>query len=309
MQRLLIDTDTGSDDAVALVMALQWPATRVEAITVVAGNVPLAQGLQNALYTVELCGASVPVYAGRAKPLLRPLATAEDVHGRDGMGDRGLPLAGRTPTSGHAVDVLLETINRQPGEITLVTLGPLSNVAVALLRDPELAYKVKRCVIMGGTSDNWGNMGLVGEYNIWVDPEAAKIVFESDMPITMVGWDIARQYAVLAAEDVQALRDLNTPLAHFCVDIQAALLDYAQQESGLAGFDLADPIAMAVALDETVITHSANYFVTVETGDGLSRGQTILDYRERLGRNPNTRVVLQADRQLFLQMLQQAVAA
>lgn len=309
MQRLLIDTDTGSDDAVALVMALQWPATRVEAITVVAGNVPLAQGLQNALYTVELCGASVPVYAGRAKPLLRPLATAEDVHGRDGMGDRGLPLAGRTPTSGHAVDVLLETINRQPGEITLVTLGPLSNVAVALLRDPELAYKVKRCVIMGGTSDNWGNMGLVGEYNIWVDPEAAKIVFESDMPITMVGWDIARQYAVLAAEDVQALRDLNTPLAHFCVDIQAALLDYAQQESGLAGFDLADPIAMAVALDETVITHSANYFVTVETGDGLSRGQTILDYRERLGRNPNTRVVLQADRQRFLQMLQQAVAA
>lgn len=309
MQRLIIDTDTGSDDAVALVMALKWPDTIVEAITVVAGNVPLAQGLQNALYTVELCGRSVPVYAGRDRPLLRPLATAENVHGGDGMGDIGLPLSGRRAAPGHAVDVLIETINRHPGEITLVTLGPLSNVAIALLRDPGLAHKVRHCFIMGGTSDNWGNMGLVGEFNIWVDPEAAKIVFESEMPITMVGWDIARKYAVLDAQDVQALRQVQTPLAHFCVDIQAALLDYAQQQSGLAGFDLADPIAMAVALDEQVITASERYFVTVEIGDGLSRGQTILDYRNRLGRHANSRVVLAADRSRFLQMLHQAVAS
>jgi purine nucleosidase len=307
MQRLIIDTDTGSDDAVALVMALKWPDTLIEAITVVAGNVPLAQGVQNALYTVELCGRTVPVYAGRDRPLLRPLATAENVHGGDGMGDMGLPLAGRTPTPGHAVDVLRETINRNPGEITLVTLGPLSNVAIALLRDPGLAHKVKQCVIMGGTSDNWGNMGLVGEFNIWVDPEAAKIVFESEMPITMVGWDIARKYAVLDGQEVAALRQLNTPLAHFCVDIQAALLAYAQQQSGLAGFDLADPIAMAVALDEEVITASERYFVTVETSAGVSRGQTILDYRNRLGRDANTRVVLAANHHRFLQMLQQAV--
>lgn len=309
MQRLLIDTDTGSDDAVALVMALKWPGVTVEAITVVAGNVPLAQGVQNALYTVELCGSQAPVYAGRDKPLLRLLETAQDVHGQDGMGDIGLPVYGRQPASGHAVDVLIETINHNPGEITLVTLGPLSNVAIALLRDPDLAHKVKQCVIMGGTSDNWGNMGLVGEFNIWVDPEAAKIVFESAMPITMVGWDIARKYAVIDAPAVGALRALNTPLAHFCVDIQAMLLDYAQQESGLTGFDLADPIAMAIALDEQVITHSEHYFVTVETGDGPSRGQTILDYRNKLGRKANTRVVLAADRSRFLQMLHAAVTA
>ena len=130
MRRLLIDTDTGSDDAVALVMALNHPGVAVEAVTVVAGNVPLDQGVQNALYTLELCGSTVPVFRGAGTPLLCPLVDAQEVHGLDGMGDIGLPLSGREPEPGHAVDVLLEKIHASPGELTLVTLGPLTNLAL-----------------------------------------------------------------------------------------------------------------------------------------------------------------------------------
>ena len=137
-RKFLIDTDTASDDAVALVMALREPTVTVEAVTVVAGNVPVDQAVQNALYTVELCGSEVPVYAGRHAPLMRDLQTAEDVHGKDGMGNIGLPLSGRNPAGTGAVDVIIETIIGSPGEITLVTLGPLTNVAIALLREPGI---------------------------------------------------------------------------------------------------------------------------------------------------------------------------
>ena len=307
MKRIIIDTDVGSDDAVALIMALKHPDARVEAITTVGGNVPMLQATQNALFMVEQCGAHAPVYMGRDKPLLRPLHTGQHVHGQDGMGDIGLPLQGRTPADGHAADVLRELVARNPNEMILVTLGPPTNVALALLHTPELAQQVKHCYIMGGTSDNRGNVGLVGEFNIWVDPEAAKIVFESGMPITMIGWDISRKYAVFDANDAAALRALDTPLARLSVDIQAKLTNFAHNETGLAGFDLPDPIAMAIALDEEIITASENYFVTVETGDGPSRGQTVLDHRGMLRRHANTRVVLEANRDKFVEQLKRAV--
>ena len=143
MRHFLIDTDTASDDAVALVMALRYPGVQVEAITVVGGNVPVDRGVQNALYTAELCGQQVLVYRGLAAPLVRPLDTAQHVHGGDGMGDIGLPLSGRSPTPGHAVTALIQTIHRFAGDITLITLGPLTNIAVALLQDPSIAVRSK----------------------------------------------------------------------------------------------------------------------------------------------------------------------
>jgi purine nucleosidase len=307
MRRMIIDTDTASDDAVALVMALRHPDIVVEAITVVAGNVPLEQGLQNALYTVELCHRAVPVYAGRAAPLLRPLETAQMVHGHDGMGDIGLPLAERLPAPGHAVDVLVEAFNAAPGEITLVTLGPLSNVALALLRDPSLAQKVAHCYIMGGTSDNVGNMTPSAEYNIWVDPEAAKVVFSSGMPITMIGWDISRKYAVFGPAAAAELRALGTPLAHFCMDIQATVDQWVQNNNELEGFDLPDPIAMAVALDQTVATHTILAPVLIAT-DELCRGQTVIDHRNVLKRAEPVTVVVEADQQRFVALLRELVS-
>ena len=307
MEHFLIDTDTASDDAVALVMALKHPQVRVEAITVVAGNLPVDQAVQNALYTVELCNATVPVYRGSEKPLLRALATAQNVHGQDGMGDIGLALVGRAPAQGHAVDVIVETIRKHPGEITLVTLGPLTNVALALTRDPALVGLVKRCIVMGGIGYGHGNITPVAEFNIWVDPEAAKIVFESGMPIMMVGWDISYRFATFDAQDSTRLRAIGTPLAEFCVDIQSVLNSYALQETQLAGFDLPDPIAMAVALDPAVATQIKFLHVDIETASELCRGQTVVDHLGMTLRPPNIQVVREASRERFLDLLYQAV--
>jgi purine nucleosidase len=308
MRRFLIDTDTASDDAVALVMGLRYPDVQVEAITVVAGNVPVDQGVQNALHTVELSGKRVPVYRGMDRPLRRPYESAQSVHGQDGMGDIGLPLYGRTPEPEHATDVLADTINRYPGEITLVTLGPLTNVAMALLREPALAEKVQHCYIMGGTGQGYGNVTPVAEYNIWVDPDAAKIVFESGMPITMVGWDISYTYATFGPEEAARLRAVGTPLAQFCVDIQTALTKFAIQTSGLNGFDLPDPITMAIALEPDVATTTKRMFVAIETDGDWSRGQTVVDHLRVTGREPNIEVVFEASRERFLELLYQAVA-
>ena len=308
-RHFVIDTDTASDDAVALVLALQHPGVQIEAITVVAGNVPVDQGVQNALYTVELCGKNIPVYRGMPGPLVRPLQTAESVHGQDGLGDVGLPLAGRAPAAGHAVPILIDTIHRFAGEITLVTLGPLTNVAAALRQDPSIAGAVAQCVVMGGTGRGHGNTTPVAEYNFWVDPEAASIVFESGMPLKMVGWDISRTYAVLDAEEAAELRAVGTPLAHFCVDIQKNVQQFALSTTRLPGFDLPDPIAMAVALDHAVATRTSRCFVAVETGSELCRGQSVVDHLHLLGRQPNAEVVVEASRELFLRMLYGAVTS
>jgi purine nucleosidase len=305
---LLIDTDTASDDAVALVMAMQHPDVQVEAITVVAGNVPVDQGVQNALYTVELCQQAVPVHRGLPAPLTRPLETAQFVHGQDGMGDIGLPLTGRSPASSDAITVLRETIHRFSGAITLVTLGPLTNVAVALRQDPSIAQAVSECVIMGGTGQGHGNMTPVAEYNFWADPEAARIVFESGMSIKMVGWDISRTYAVFNPEDTAALRAIGTPLARFCVDIQRTVEQFALTTTRLPGFDLPDPIAMAIALDPTIATRAHRCFVAIETVSELCRGQSVVDHLHLLGREPNAEVVVEASREQFLRILFDAVS-
>ncbi len=306
MRHFIIDTDTASDDAVALVMAMKHPDVQIEAITLVGGNVGIEQGLQNALYTVELCGESIPVYRGLAQPMLRPLQMAQHVHGVDGMGDIGLPLSGRTPAEGHAVPVLIDTINKFAGNITLVTLAPLTNVALALLQDPSLASKVTECIVMGGIGQGYGNITPAAEFNIWVDPEAAKIVFESGIPITMVGWDISRTYATLNQADAAQLSQVSD-LGKFCMDIQKTVMEFALERTKLDGFDLPDPIAMAVALDRSVITVSKKLYVDVEIHSELCRGQTVVDHLSATGKTANVEVVLEASRERFMEMLYDAV--
>ena len=308
-KKFMIDTDTASDDAVALVLALRNPTVQVEAITVVAGNMPIQKGLQNALYTRDICQSHAPVYQGSAAPLLRPLHTAEYVHGNDGMGDIGLPLTGRKPESKPAVPAIIETIHRNAGEITLVTLGPLTNIALALKEDPTIAQEVSRCVIMGGVGYGIGNVTPVAEYNIWVDPEAAKIVFDSGLPIEMVGWDISVQSAVFSPEDSARLRAVGTPLAQFCVDIQKALNNFALTKTKLAGFDLPDPITMAIAIDPSIATKTEHVYVAIETQSDLTLGETVVDHRGVTGKPANATVVREASRQAFLDQLYQAVRA
>lgn len=307
MRNFIIDTDTASDDAVALVMALRQPDIDVKAITVVAGNVPLEMGAQNALYTVELCGAETPVYAGCAKPLLRELETAQDVHGRDGLGDIGLPLRGRALADGHAADALRDVINANAGDITLVTLGPLTNVALALLREPELARRVSHCWIMGGIGSGHGNVTPTAEFNIWVDPEAAKIVYESGMAMTMVGWDISWKYATFDAEQADEIRRIGTPLAEFVIDIQATLTEFSMRENALPGFDLPDPVTMAAAIDPGIAEYKT-YRVDVTTGEGLARGITVVDVLGVNKRAPQMRIATSADRSAFVELLKASVS-
>src|SRR6202142_2604554 len=212
----LIDTDTASDDAVALIMALRAPEVRVVAITTVAGNVPVMQATRNALYTIQLCGANVPVYVGADKPLLRAYQNATWFHGRDGLGDHDYPAPRQSPAAGYAVDAIIETIEANPG-IVLVTLRPMTNVAMALAKKPEIAAQVSRCVVMGGAPCCEGNVTPAAEYNIWVDPEAARIVMLSGLPLELVGWQTCRGDAVLNDQDIAGILALKPPRAEFAI--------------------------------------------------------------------------------------------
>jgi purine nucleosidase len=302
-RRFLIDTDTASDDAVALLMALREPSISVEAITVVAGNVPLDQAVQNALYTAELAGRpEVPIHAGRAAPLMRTLETAQFVHGEDGMGDIGLPLEGREPAGNRAVDVIVDTITGSPGEITLVTLGPLTNIAIALLNEPGIADAVEHCYVMGGACDGGGNVTPLAEFNLWADPEAARVVVQSGMPLTFIGWDISVTSATFGPEAAEELRAIG-PLGEFAVDIQAVLDVYAREQSKIAGFDLPDPIAMAVAIDPSIATFE-DLHVDVLIGDGPERGQDVVDWHGVTDQEPNVRVTRHVPREAFVSMLE-----
>lgn len=301
MRRFLVDTDTASDDAVALIMALREPTVTVDAITVVAGNVPLEQAVQNALYTVELCGSDVPVHAGEAAPLMRELQTAQIVHGDDGLGDIGLPLSGRTPAGSAAIDVIIDTIMASPGEITLVTLGPLTNIAIALLRQPAIATSVAHCFVMGGAGGGPGNVTPLAEFNLWCDPEAARIVVRSGMPLTFVGWDISVASATFDPDEAAAVRACG-PLGEFSVDIQAVLDIYAKEASDIPGFDLPDPLAMAVAIDPSIATVQRRH-VEMLIGDGPGRGKDVVDWLGVTGGEPNVEVVTHVPRQAFVEML------
>lgn len=299
---LWIDTDTASDDAVALMMAFRlWPG-EVLGLGVVCGNVPLPQAVQNALFVRDLCGASCPVHPGSAVPLVRPLQDASHIHGRDGMGDAGLPVHGRAPAPGHAATALIAASRARPG-LTLVTLGPLTNVALALRLDPGLAGRIGTCVMMGGVSDGIGSMTEVAEFNIWVDPEAAEIVFASGLPITMVGWDISRKHAWIADDLAAELRALGTERARAAIDGTRTLRAFCESAPGIAAFDLPDPIAMAVALDPAVATATRQVAVTVACNHDATRGQTILDDRGFTGRRRSVTAVTEASRDRFLDPL------
>lgn len=305
--RFVIDTDTGSDDAVALVLALTDPRVQVEAITVVAGNVPMEMGVQNALYTRDLCGAATPVYRGAAQPLLRTLVTAHDVHGADGMGDIGLDLGGREPAQGDAVDVLIALAHRYPRELTLVTLGPLTNVALALQRDPSIAALYDRVVVMGGTGDHSGNVTPAAEFNIYVDPEAADIVFRSGMNLVMVGWDVSRNNATMSPEELDKLAAVGR-LGEFCARIQRQLLNFCRDVTKIEGIDLPDPVTMAIAIDPTISTRTLRTNVSIETVGRHTVGMTVVDRLGITGAAPNATVVLEADRDAFLRLLHEACA-
>jgi purine nucleosidase len=273
---LLIDTDTASDDAVALIMALRSTEVKVVAITVVAGNVSVAQGTSNALFAVELCNANVPVYSGAEAPLLRKLVIADWFHGKDGLGDHGYKPKKLSAEPGHAVDAMIQAVRDNPG-IEIVTLGPLTNLAMALLREPKLAASVKRCIVMGGAPCCAGNVTPAAEYNIWVDPEAARIVVHSGLPLEMVGWQLCRGDAVLHQADIDRVLALKNPIAEFAIRSNSVAAEASFKQTKHRGISLPDPVSMGIALDPSLCTASSHHFVEVEINSELTRGMTIVD--------------------------------
>jgi len=272
----LIDTDTASDDAVALIMALRSPQPEVLAITTVAGNVDVHQASRNALYTAQLCDSRVPVFMGAAKPLKRAHVAAEWFHGRDGLGDHGYGPPRRTVEKQNAVDAIIEMIEACPG-LLMVTLGPLTNIALAVQKKPSVAAKVSRCVVMGGAPCCEGNVTPAAEYNIWCDPEAARIVVRSGLPIELVGWHLCRGDALLSPSDIQEVLDLGTPVAEFAIECNSVAQEAILKQTGEHGISLPDPVAMAVAIDPSIVTSESAHFVEVETESELTRGMTVVD--------------------------------
>jgi len=272
----LIDTDVASDDAVALIMALRAADVEVVAITTVAGNVGVQQATRNALYTVELCGSSVPVFAGAEKPLQRVHQSATWFHGRDGLGDHGYPAPRRKPEKLHGVDAMIQAIEAKPG-IVVVTLGPLTNLALALTRQPGIAARVGRCVVMGGAPCCEGNVTPAAEYNIWVDPEAARIVMLSGLPVELVGWQTCRGDAVLSETDIRRVLGFNNPVARFAIEGNSRAREAYKEQTGEDGISLPDPVAMSVALDPTIGNQWSDHYVDVETRSELTRGMTVVD--------------------------------
>lgn len=317
MRPFIIDTDTASDDAVAILMALQWPDVVVEAITIVSGNMPVAQGSTNARYVVEVCGQETPVYEGCTRPLVREPFHAHYFHGPDGMGGMNYPSPQRPPAPGHAVTELVRRFAEAPGEITLVTLGPLTNIALALRLEPRLAAWVKQCYVMGGAASTVGNVTPAAEYNIWCDPEAARIVFHSGMSITMVGWEVSRGEANLTLAEMEAILELDTPLAKFAIECNRHALAASLSLQGDPGLGLPDPVAMAVALDSSICTRRSRHFVEISCDD-LTRGMTIVDelrvtstppYRDPSWgpREPNVEVCWAIDAGRWKEMLAKAL--
>jgi purine nucleosidase len=272
----LIDTDTASDDAVALIMALRAPDVRVVAITTVAGNVPVEQSTRNALYTVELCGAKVPIFAGADKPLVRPYQDATWFHGRDGLGDHSYPAPHQSAENMHAVDAIIAAVEANPG-IVIVTLAPLTNVALALAKKPEIASHVSRCVIMGGAPCCEGNVTPAAEYNIWVDPEAARMVISSGLPIELVGWQLCRGEAILDDRDIARILALDNPVAKFVIECNSHARHALKIQTGEDGICLPDPVAMAIAIDPSIGTAWSEHYVDVGTESELTRGMTVVD--------------------------------
>lgn len=286
---VLIDTDTASDDAVALIMALRSRDVQVEAITVVAGNVALEQACNNALYTAELCGSDVPVFAGADCPLRRKLETAHWFHGRDGLGDHGYAPSKKTIQAEGAVDAMIRVVKEHPG-IEIITLGPLTNVALALERAPELASNVARCVVMGGAPCCEGNVTPAAEFNIWVDPDAARTVFRSRLPLEMIGWQLCRGPAAVSAPEIAELKKLGTPLADFAIRCNSTAMEAYRTQTGEIGISLPDPVAMSVLLDAALCLEASSHYVEIEADSDLTRGMTVVDRLNVAGNDRNRQV-------------------
>ena len=306
-RKIIIDTDPGQDDAAAIMLALGSPELDILGITTVAGNVPLALTSRNARIILEFCGRpDVRVFAGADKPVARPLITAEHVHGKTGLDgpelhDPQMPLQQQ-----HAVDFIIETLKREPaGTVTLCTLGPLTNIATALEKAPEIAGRVRELVMMGGGFFEGGNITPAAEFNIYVDPEAAATVFKSGIPIVMMPLDVTHKVLTLKSR-VAKLREIGSRPAIALVEMLDFFERFDIEKYGSDGGPLHDPTVIAYLLKPELFS-GRDCNVEVETASPLTVGMTVVDWWQVTGRKHNARVMKDVDADGFFALLTERV--
>ena len=283
LRRIIVDTDTGSDDVWAIIEALRATnLVRVEAITVVCGNLPLDLCVKNAMLAVDAAGTYVPpVYRGMERPLQNPEAFyAPEVHGADGLGGMDLPMPDRPVETKHAVDAIIDLVMANPGELELVTCGPLTNLAMALRKEPRLAGKIKKAWILGGSAGGAGNMTPKAEYNVYADPEAADIVLGSGMEATWVTWDSAVGETEITPEDVTRLLSCGDRAGAFCARCTRQLREYYRQTQGRESYAVIDALVMTAALYPEIMEGAFRTRCSIELAEGELRGYFRMDDSE-----------------------------
>lgn len=300
--RLLIDTDTAADDAVAILMALRAPGTDVVALTTVAGNVSLDQATRNALLTLEVADrAEIPVHMGAAAPLAHELEFASNVHGDDGLSGSSRPARG-APHRDPALDATLAHLRAAGPDLTWVALGPLTNLAHAIETDADACRRVRRVVVMGGVGDGVGNVTPAAEFNFWADPQAAHVVLTAGLPVRLVGWDISRRDSLVSDADLAALRASGDPAAAFAVAVTRCLYEFSSTHHHPGFMDLPDPVAMAAALAPEHATW-ADRWADVETEGRLTRGALVVDHLGTSGNEPNIELCTHYEPERFRALL------
>ncbi|MFN8527198.1 MAG: nucleoside hydrolase [Anaerolineae bacterium] len=303
--RVIIDTDAGVDDAVGLMLALGDPAVQLEAITTVTGNIGVDSVVRNVMTTLKVMNREdVPVYRGAEHPLISPWQhETVFVHGNDGLGDwPNRPVSKKNVEAEHAVMAMIRLVNQYPGEITLLALGPMTNLALAIRLDPSFPSKVGRLVWMGGTNYGMGNtegMLFSSEFNIHIDPEAAHIVLGAFAESIQVSWETSTKHS-LSWADFDALAAIkSTPGAQFFQAITAHWRQISSTIPQVKGYTMPDPITVAIALHPELVTHSEHLFVAVELNGAYTRGATLVDFSGFSGQKPNVHCVLEIDQKAF----------
>jgi purine nucleosidase len=308
MRRVLVNTDTSAGDAIALLLALDAPDVQILGVTITCGNSAFDQQVENALYTIELSGRAgeIPVYPGCRQPLLGSYRSVPEVWGADGMGDSGFPRTTQRPERQHAVDAMMELAERHDGTLEIVSLGPLTNLAVAFLRRPELARQFKTIYAMSGSLHAQGNITLGAEYNAWVDPEAARIVYRAGANLILVPWEAATRGAFVTPEEEENIAHLETVRSRFYLQVTRVMREYtrARRRPGLVH---ADALAILVAIEPDLVRERRSMFVDIEVAGELGRGVTFFDWNDT--RSPNADVVLDVDRRLVVDALRRVLAA